>query len=146
MKIVWFSYDEVIMYGIIDECEFVVLVGDLMFVGYEIMGVCVLLVDVVLFVLVILWLKVVCVGKNYYDYVVEMGGVVLEEFLLFFKLNIVVIGLGDMIVCLMFFECIEYEGEFVVVIGKIVKNVKVENVFDYVFGYMIGNDVMVCDL
>ena len=41
---------------------------------------------------------------------------------------------------------IVHEGELVIVIGKIAKQVKAENFADYVFGYTIGNDVSARDL
>lgn len=61
------------------------------------------------------------------------------------KLNIV---LGDLwlvvIIFLKFIEIIDlgdYEFEFVVVIGKIVKNVIEVEVMDYVLGYIVVNDI-----
>ena len=38
-------------------------------------------------------------------------------------------------------ENIQYEGELVVVIGKVAKNLDKNNVWDHIFGYTIGNDV-----
>lgn len=38
-------------------------------------------------------------------------------------------------------ELVQYEGELVVVIGKMCKRVSEEEALDYVFGYTIGNDV-----
>ncbi|HCG90951.1 MAG TPA: 2-keto-4-pentenoate hydratase [Dehalococcoidia bacterium] len=38
-------------------------------------------------------------------------------------------------------EQLQYEGELVVVIGKICRNVTEKEALDYVFGYTIGNDV-----
>jgi len=63
-------------------------------------GVWMLFDDVCLFALVILCSKVIGIGKNYVDYVVEMGGEVLVELLMFIKFNIFVIGFGDLIVLL----------------------------------------------
>ncbi|MBT2494312.1 MULTISPECIES: fumarylacetoacetate hydrolase family protein [Microbacterium] len=146
MKIARFSHDEAIMYGIIDERELVVLAGDPMFTGYETTGARVPLADAALLAPVIPRSKVVCVGKNYHDHAAEMGGVAPEEPLLFLKPNTSVIGPGDAIVRPTLSERTEYEGELVVVIGKIAKNVKAENALDYVLGYTIGNDVTARDL
>lgn len=41
---------------------------------------------------------------------------------------------------------LDWEVEFVVVIGWLVCNVVVEDVLFYVVGYMICNDLLVCDL
>lgn len=38
----------------------------------------------------------------------------------------------------------DYEGELIVVVGKDVKNVFEIDVLKYVFGYMVGNDILVC--
>jgi 2-keto-4-pentenoate hydratase/2-oxohepta-3-ene-1,7-dioic acid hydratase in catechol pathway len=47
----------------------------------------------------------------------------------------------DVIIPAIATEQIHYEGELVVVIGKKVKHLTVQNAFDCVFGYTIGNDV-----
>lgn len=147
MKIARFSHDDAIMYGIIDERELVVLAGDPLFAGYETTGARVPLADVTLLAPVIPRSKVVCVGKNYHDHAAEMGGVAPEEPLLFLKPNTAVIGPDDAIVSpTALSERTEYEGELVVVIGKIAKNVTAENALDYVLGYTIGNDVTARDL
>lgn len=147
MKIARFSHDDAIMYGIIDDRELVVLVGDPMFSGYETTGARVPLTEVTLLAPVIPRSKVVCVGKNYHDHAAEMGGVAPEEPLLFLKPNTAVIGPDDAIVRpVALSERTEYEGELVVVIGRIAKNVKAENALDHVLGYTIGNDVTARDL
>lgn len=147
MKIARFSHDDAIMYGIIDDRELVVLAGDPMFSGYETTGARVPLTEVTLLAPVIPRSKVVCVGKNYHDHAAEMGGVGPEEPLLFLKPNTAVIGPDDAIVRpVALSERTEYEGELVVVIGRIAKNVKAENALDHVLGYTIGNDVTARDL
>lgn len=147
MKIARFSHDDAIMYGIIDDRELVVLAGDPMFSGYETTGARVPLTEVTLLAPVIPRSKVVCVGKNYHDHAAEMGGVAPEEPLLFLKPNTAVIGPDDAIVRpVALSERTEYEGELVVVIGRIAKNVKAENALDHVLGYTIGNDVTARDL
>lgn len=147
MKIARFSHDDAIMYGSIDDRELVVLAGDPMFSGYETTGARVPLTEVTLLAPVIPRSKVVCVGKNYHDHAAEMGGVAPEEPLLFLKPNTAVIGPDDAIVRpTALSERTEYEGELVVVIGRIAKNVKAENALDHVLGYTIGNDVTARDL
>ncbi|WP_315105273.1 fumarylacetoacetate hydrolase family protein [uncultured Microbacterium sp.] len=147
MKIARFRHDDAIMYGIIDDRELVVLAGDPMFSGYETTGARIPLTEATLLAPVIPRSKVVCVGKNYHDHAVEMGGVAPEEPLLFLKPNTAVIGPDDAIVRpVALSERTEYEGELVVVIGRIAKNVKAENALDHVLGYTIGNDVTARDL
>lgn len=146
MKIARFSHQDAIRYGIVDDDELVVLAGDPMFAGFDTTGQRVPLADVALLAPVIPRSKVVCVGKNYHDHAAEMGGEAPEAPLLFLKPNTAVIGTGDAIVRPPQSQRTDYEGELVVVIGKIAKNVPVERALDYVFGYTVGNDVTARDL
>ncbi|MDQ4212522.1 fumarylacetoacetate hydrolase family protein [Microbacterium capsulatum] len=147
MKIARFSHNDGIKFGILDDDELVVLAGDPMFAGYETTGERVPLADAALLAPVIPRSKVVCVGKNYHDHAAEMGGEAPAEPLLFLKPNTAVIGPGDAIVRpTALSERTEHEGELVVVIGRIAKNVLAENAHDYVFGYTVGNDVTARDL
>jgi 2-keto-4-pentenoate hydratase/2-oxohepta-3-ene-1,7-dioic acid hydratase in catechol pathway len=146
VKIARFSHADAIMYGIVDESDLVVLVGDPMFTGYEPTGQRIPLADAALLAPVIPRSKVVCVGKNYHDHAAEMGGVAPEEPLLFLKPNTSVIGPGDSIVRPSLSQQTEYEGELAVVIGKIAKNVTAADALTYVLGYTIANDVTARDL
>ena len=147
MKIARFSHNDGIKFGILDGEELVVLAGDPMFAGYETTGERVPLADVALLAPVIPRSKVVCVGKNYRDHAAEMGGEAPAEPLLFLKPNTAVIGPGDTIVRPVALSAhTDYEGELVVVIGKIAKNVSAARALDYVFGYTIGDDVTARDL
>ena len=146
MKIVRFSHQESIRYGIVDEAELVVLAGDPMFAGFDTTGERVPLAEVSLLTPVIPRSKVVCVGKNYHDHAAEMGGEAPAEPLLFLKPNTAVIGPGDAIVRPPQSTRTDFEGELAVVIGRIAKNVPAASALDYVFGYTIGNDVTARDL
>ncbi|WP_424935518.1 MULTISPECIES: fumarylacetoacetate hydrolase family protein [Bacteria] len=146
MKIARFSHNGGIQFGIVDEQELVVLAGDPMFAGFETTGERIPLADAALLAPVIPRSKVVCVGKNYHDHAAEMGGEAPAEPLLFLKPNTAVIGPGDTIVRPTLSERTEHEGELVVVIGRIAKNVRAEDALDYVFGYTVGNDVTARDL
>ncbi|MBB2974685.1 2-keto-4-pentenoate hydratase/2-oxohepta-3-ene-1,7-dioic acid hydratase in catechol pathway [Microbacterium endophyticum] len=146
MRIARFSYEDAITYGIVDGGELVVLAGDPMFAGFQPTGARVPLGDVALLAPVIPRSKIVCVGKNYRDHAVEMGGDAPAEPLLFLKPNTSVIGPGDAIVRPAQSHRTDHEGELAVVIGRIAKNVSVENALDFVFGYTIGNDVTARDL
>ncbi|HEY0248786.1 MAG TPA: fumarylacetoacetate hydrolase family protein [Gryllotalpicola sp.] len=152
MKIGRFSHDGALRYGILDEEEqdWVVLKGDPMFAGYETTGERVKITEVTLLAPVIPRSKVVGVGKNYRDHVEEMksvtGGGAPTEPLLFLKPNTAVIGPNEPIVLPAVSQRVEHEGELVIVIGKVAKNVSPETALDYVFGYTIGNDVSARDL
>lgn len=87
-----------------------------------------------------------CVGCNYVVYVCEMGKDLDCELLFFFsKLVDVVVDLGVMIFYLLQIENFYYEVEFVVVIGIGGVNIVEKDVLSYVWGYVIGNDLMWCD-
>ena len=146
MKIARFSHSDGIRFGIVDEGDLVVLAGDPMFAGFDTTGERVPLADAALLAPVIPRSKVVCVGRNYHEHAAEFGNVAPEEPLLFLKPNTSVIGPGDAILRPAISERTEFEGELVVVIGRIAKNVKAEDALDYVFGYTVGNDFTARDI
>lgn len=146
MKIVRFSHEESIRYGVVDETDIVVLAGDPLFAGFDTTGQRVPLGEVQLLAPVIPRSKVVGVGRNYRDHAAELGNEAPAEPLLFFKPNTSVIGPGDAIVRPGISERVDFEGELVAVIGRVARNVSVEDAAGYVFGYTIGNDVTARDL
>ncbi len=89
--------------------------------------------------------KIVAVGRNYADHVAEMGAEVPVSPLLFFKPNTSVVGPDDPIVLPTFSDEVSYESELAIVIGKVTKNISVENALDNVFGYTVANDVTARD-
>jgi 2-keto-4-pentenoate hydratase/2-oxohepta-3-ene-1,7-dioic acid hydratase in catechol pathway len=152
MKIGRVSHDGQLNYGILDEeeQEWVVLKADPMFAGYETTGERVKITEVTLVAPVIPRSKVIGVGKNYLDHVEEMkdvtGGDAPAAPLLFLKPNTAVIGPNEPIVLPPISDRVEHEGELVVVIGKVAKNVSEADAPGVIFGYTIGNDVSARDL
>jgi 2-keto-4-pentenoate hydratase/2-oxohepta-3-ene-1,7-dioic acid hydratase in catechol pathway len=90
--------------------------------------------------------KVVCVGKNYVEHAEEMGGRVPDEPLIFMKPSTSVIGPGDDILRPSWVGAVHHESELAVVIGRIARDVSVENAGRYILGYTCGNDVTARDL
>jgi len=90
--------------------------------------------------------KLVCVGRNYAAHAAEWGLDVPKEPLLFLKPSTAVIGPDDPIRLLPISQRIDYEGELAVVIGRIARNVKAEDVYRYILGYTMANDVTLRDL
>lgn len=84
-------------------------------------------------------------GLNYVDYVSELEFKLLIEFLVFIKVLNIFIGYQQQLVCLDNVEYMYYEVELVVVIGKIVCCVSEVEVMDYVVGYIVCNDYVICD-
>ena len=92
--------------------------------------------------------KLVCVGKNYHDHVLELHG---DEAppthpILFLKGPNALSNPGDTVVCPSFVERMDYEGELAFVIKKTAKNVKAADVFDYILGYTCLNDITARDI
>ena len=90
--------------------------------------------------------KVICIGKNYAAHAAEMGGEAPADPVIFIKPNTSIIGPEVSIVRPPSSQRVDYEGELAAVIGRVAKNVSVEDALDYVFGYTIGNDVTARDL
>ena len=119
-----------------------------MFGGYDTTGERVSLSTVKLLAPVIPRSKIICVGLNYPEHKAEMGdlGATSTTPLIFLKPNTAIVGPGDDIVIPPVEGRIVHEGELVIVIGKIGKQIKAENYADYIFGYTVGNDVSARDL
>ncbi|WP_404432030.1 fumarylacetoacetate hydrolase family protein [Sutcliffiella horikoshii] len=93
--------------------------------------------------------NIFCVGKNYREHVLEMGGEedIPEHIMIFTKTPTTVIGHEEIIPL---HEDVtgqlDYEGELAIVIGKGGKGIHKEDAMDYIFGYTIVNDVTARDL
>jgi len=146
VRVVRFSHDETIRFGIVDGTEIVVLAGDPLFAGFDTTGERVPLADIALLAPVIPRSKIVAVGRNYREHAAEFGNDAPAEPLLFLKPNTSVIGPGDAIVRPPQSQRTDFEGELAAVIGRVAKNVSASDALDYVFGYTIANDVTARDL
>lgn len=158
MKVARFrAPDGTITFGVLDEAEngseleLVELVQDPIVAGYEGTGRRFKFSEVTLLAPVIPRSKVVCVGKNYHDHVVEMqergmGGDAPEDPLLFLKPNTAVIGPEDTIVRPEVSNQVEFEGELAVVIGAVAKDVPEDQALSVVYGFTCANDVTARDL
>jgi len=90
--------------------------------------------------------KVIGIGRNYADHAREMGNEVPAEPLMFLVPNTAVVGPGDPVVLPRQSSNVHYEGELAVVIGKIAKDVRIEDALDCVWGYTVADDVTARDL
>ncbi len=90
--------------------------------------------------------KIICVGLNYREHILEMGRELPTNPVLFAKFANAIIGPEDNIPHHPISEQLDYEAEFTFVIGKRAKNVNQENALDYVAGYTICNDVTYRDI
>jgi 2-keto-4-pentenoate hydratase/2-oxohepta-3-ene-1,7-dioic acid hydratase in catechol pathway len=145
MKVARFSLGGEPRYGIVDGPELVVLKGHPLASGYDTTGERVALKDVKLLAPSIPS-KVICIGKNFADHAAEIGESVTDEPLIFFKPSSAIIGHGDAIVIPPQSKQVELEAELTLVIGKLAKNVSVEDALGFLWGYTIANDVTARDL
>lgn len=88
---------------------------------------------------------IICVGKNYMDHILEMDSQVdMENFKLNYFSKRASYILGDKEDIRARFdldENVDYESELAIIIGKEGKNIKREDVSDYIFGFSIFNDL-----
>lgn len=90
--------------------------------------------------------KIVAVGKNYEDHAAEMGGSVPETPVLFMKPPTSVIGPLAAIRLPDASDEVHHEAELAVVMGRVAKNVDIEDVGPKILGYTAANDVTARDL
>jgi acylpyruvate hydrolase len=90
--------------------------------------------------------KIIGIGLNYMDHVLETGADIPEEPVVFAKFSSALIGPGAAIeVDADASEAVDYEAELAVVIGRRARSVSSESALDYVFGYCVANDVSARD-
>ncbi|MEW9672136.1 fumarylacetoacetate hydrolase family protein [Ammoniphilus sp. 3BR4] len=90
--------------------------------------------------------KMICVGHNYREHILEMGRELPPYPVIFAKFANTIIGPQDDIPFYPVSEQLDYEAEFAFVIGKRARNVSADQALDYVAGYTIVNDVTYRDI
>ncbi len=90
--------------------------------------------------------KVVAIGRNYVDHAAELDNAVPTEPLIFLKPPTSVIGPLQPIRVPAESKVIHHEAELAVVIGKVARDVPIEDVGLYILGYTAANDVTARDL
>ena len=90
--------------------------------------------------------KIVCVGLNYESHRAEQGIKSPAVPVFFLKSGNTICGPGDPIVLPPNSREVDYEAEFVAVIGKPGKGIPEEKVFEHIAGYTVLNDVSARDM
>jgi len=97
--------------------------------------------------------NVICLGKNYLEHINEVKNLksvtsdIPSKPIYFSKIAYPAIGQNDNIISHSdVVKELDYEVELAVIIGKKCKNVKKENVEEYIFGYTIANDISARDI
>lgn len=150
MRIARFTTGDEPAFGVIGGPEgdeiVAVVAGDPLYSGVELTGEQHSLADVRLLAPVIPRSKVVGIGRNYAAHAAELGNAVPDEPLVFLKPNTSVIGPRDPIVYPAQSTDVSFEGELALVIGRICRDVPVEQATEVVYGYTIANDITARDL
>ncbi|MCW1250021.1 fumarylacetoacetate hydrolase family protein [Acaricomes phytoseiuli] len=89
--------------------------------------------------------KVVCVGLNYRNHILEMGRELPEYPTLFAKYPEALIGPYDVIELPAESGQVDWEAELAIVIGRKARRVSVDEATDYIAGYAVLNDVTMRD-
>ncbi|MEK9199008.1 fumarylacetoacetate hydrolase family protein [Ureibacillus sp. 179-F W5.1 NHS] len=85
--------------------------------------------------------KIICVGVNYQEHADESNLAVLDDPVLFNKFTNSLNAHQNNILMPATSKENDYEGELVVIIGKVARNISKEDALNYVFGYSIANDI-----
>jgi acylpyruvate hydrolase len=89
--------------------------------------------------------KVVCVGLNYRNHILEMGRELPEHPTLFAKFTSALVGANDEILLPAVSEKVDWEAELAVVIGARARHVSGDDALDAIAGYSVLNDVSARD-
>ena len=90
--------------------------------------------------------KIICLTFNYPAHAKEQDLVSPKEPVIFIKPRTTLCGTDSDIMCPNFIKQLDYEVELAVIIGKTCKNVDESRSKDYIFGYMVFNDVSARDI
>jgi acylpyruvate hydrolase len=89
--------------------------------------------------------KIICVGLNYRDHVLEMGNQLPEYPTIFAKYAPALVGAHDDVVLPSVSENVDWEAELTAVIGRPVRHATAETAQAAIAGYTVMNDVSVRD-
>lgn len=147
MRIARYVVDSDPIYGVVDDAgdQITPIKGDPFFNGVEQAGAPHPLEDVRLLSPIIPRSKIVGIGGNYAEHIVQMGQEIRHAPLMFLKPNTAVVGPEDPVTLPEFSEEVSYEAELCVVMGRICKDVPTERVDEVIFGYTCGNDLTARD-
>ena len=90
--------------------------------------------------------KVVAVGRNYAAHAAEHDVPIPDEPIIFIKPSTAVIGPAAAIRIPPHSREVEHEAELAIVMGKVARNVAVEDANAYILGYTVGQDISARDL
>ncbi|XP_057664528.1 fumarylacetoacetate hydrolase domain-containing protein 2 isoform X1 [Diorhabda carinulata] len=89
--------------------------------------------------------KVACVGLNYSGHCEEQNIPHPKEPMIFSKFSSVIVGPNDNVQIPPITDCVDWEVELAVVIGKKAKAIRQDQANDYIFGYTVAQDISARD-
>ena len=91
--------------------------------------------------------KIICVGLNYKNHIIEMKRDFPEHPVIFAKFATAIAGPNDVFpLNSNLTKKLDYEAEFAFVIGKTGKDIAYDDALDYVYGYTVANDITARDM
>lgn len=140
MEIIRFKQDNDIKYGILKTKDIIEEINSNIFKKIEKIGKEIKIEEVELLPCVNPS-KIIGIGLNYHDHIEESGLKVPENPYVVFRPPSSINCDGKNVYIHHPDHFVQFEGELVVVIGKKCKNIKEEEVDNYIFGYTCGNDI-----
>lgn len=89
--------------------------------------------------------KIICIGRNYAAHAAEGGAEVPSYPEIFYRGKTSLLGQGQAIVRPKCSDKLDYEGEFVFVVGKKCRHATEDNALDFIAGYSLFNDATLRD-
>lgn len=89
--------------------------------------------------------KIICIGRNYAAHAAEGGAEVPSYPEIFYRGKTSLLGHEESIVRPKCSDKLDYEGEFVFVVGKTCRHASEENALEYIAGYSLFNDATLRD-
>ena len=90
--------------------------------------------------------KILCVGRNYLEHIKELGNATPEAPVIFIKPASSVIGEGEAIVIPPYSHDCHHEAELALLIGRMGKDIPVDQAMEYIAGYGVGIDLTLRDV
>jgi 2-keto-4-pentenoate hydratase/2-oxohepta-3-ene-1,7-dioic acid hydratase in catechol pathway len=91
--------------------------------------------------------KIVCVGRNYREHVLELGNEMPADPMLFFKPPSALLEPGGTVILPRLSSRVDFEGELALVIGRRVRRLRKEHDWrDVIRGFTLANDISARDL
>jgi acylpyruvate hydrolase len=90
--------------------------------------------------------KILCLGRNYAEHIMELGNATPEAPVIFIKPASSVIGEGEAIVIPPYSHDCHHEAELALLIGRKGKDIPVDQAMEYIAGYGVGIDLTLRDV